>query len=43
MAKQGMKRPEISRGAGKNEQEPVPELQGEAKHTKKKAKTITEK
>lgn len=43
MAKQGMKRPEINQRKPKNEAPPVPELQGKAKHTKEKAKPITEK
>ncbi len=42
MAKQGMKRPEINGDKPKNDVPPVPELQGKAKHTKKKAKPITE-
>lgn len=37
MAKQGMKRPEITKQKPKNETEPVPEIQGKAKHTKQKA------
>lgn len=37
MAKQGMKRPDITKRP-KNDQEPVPELQGKAKHSKQKAK-----
>lgn len=44
MAKQGMKRPEIDRlKPPKNEQKPVPELQGKAKLSGEKAKPITEK
>lgn len=43
MAKQGMKRPQINGKPPKNELPPVPELQGKAKHTKEKAKPITEK
>ena len=39
MAKQGMKRPEITHRA-KNDAAPVPELQGKAKHTKQKANPI---
>ena len=42
MAKQGMKRPEVG-PKWKNDFLPVPELQGGAKHTKEKAKPITEK
>ncbi len=37
MAKQGMKRPDETRAREKNEQPPVPELQGKAKHTKQQA------
>ncbi len=40
MAKQGMKRPEITKHKPKNEAPPVPELQGKAKHTKQKADPI---
>lgn len=40
MAKQGMKRPEISSREQKNTQPPVPELQGRAKHTKKPARPV---
>ena len=40
MAKQGMKRPEISSQKQKNEFPPVPELQGKAKHSKKTARPI---
>lgn len=40
MAKQGMKRPNISRTEQKNEFPPVPELQGKAKHSKKPARPI---
>ncbi|MGI6497856.1 MAG: hypothetical protein ACOX0U_03335 [Oscillospiraceae bacterium] len=43
MAKQGMKRPGATHMKPKNEEPPVPELQGAAKHTKKKSKPITEK
>lgn len=39
MAKQGMKRPEITH-TKKNEQAAVPEIQGKAKHTKEKANPI---
>ena len=42
MAKQGMKRPEISSRDQKNTQPPVPELQGKAKHTKKPARPVPE-
>ncbi len=38
MAKQGMKRPEITKHKPKNDVPPVPELQGAAKNTKQKAK-----
>ena len=34
MAKQGMKRPEYTHPAPKNEMPPVPEIQGKAKHGK---------
>lgn len=40
MAKQGMKRPEISSRKQKNVFPPVPELQGKAKHSKKPARPI---
>ena len=40
MAKQGMKRPEISGNKPKNSVPPVPELQGKAKHTKAPASSI---
>ena len=39
MAKQGMSRPDWTK-ASKNSAPPVPELQGKAKHTKKKANPI---
>ncbi|TCL44437.1 hypothetical protein EDD78_10252 [Harryflintia acetispora] len=42
MAKQGMKRPSPAHKPPKNEVPPVPELQGKPKHTKEKAKPITE-
>lgn len=42
MAKQGMKRLEITHIRPRNELPPVPELQGKAKRTKEKAKPITE-
>lgn len=35
MAKQGMKRPERTKLHPRNEVEPVPEIQGKAKHGKK--------
>ena len=40
MAKKGMKRPEVTHTKPKNEVDPVPELQGKAKHSKEKAKPI---
>ena len=40
MAKQGMKRPDRTHTKPRNEQAPVPELQGRAKHTKKAASPI---
>jgi len=40
MAKQGMKRPEISTTKPKNNMPPVPEIQGKAKRTKKAANNI---
>lgn len=43
MAKKGMKRPEWTHVKPRNEVTPVPELQGKAKHTKEKAKPITER
>jgi hypothetical protein len=53
MAKAGMRRPDPEEPHGtesnrkthfpKNDARPVPELQGKAKHTKEKAKPITEK
>lgn len=42
MAKQGMKRPERTHTKPQNEVQPVPEIQGKAKHSDKKAKPITE-
>ena len=42
MAKQGMKRPEVTHTQRRNQVSPVPELQGAAKHTKQKARPITE-
>lgn len=43
MAKQGMKRPEVTHVKPRNEEAAVPELQGGAKRTKEKAKPVTEK
>ena len=40
MAKQGMKRPEYTHPAPKNEMPPVPEIQGKAKSSKKDANPI---
>ncbi len=40
MAKQGMKRPEITHEKSLNEQTAVPEIQGKAKHGKKSANPI---
>lgn len=40
MAKQGMSRPERTHAQPRNEVPPVPELQGKAKRTKKKASPI---
>ena len=40
MAKQGMKRPEITGGHPKNDVSPVPQIQGKAKSGKKKANPI---
>lgn len=42
MAKQGMKRPEVTHTKPRNEEPPVPELQGSAKRSKKKNKPVTE-
>ena len=42
MAKRGMKRIDRTHTQPKNQVPPVPELQGAAKHTKEKAKSITE-
>ena len=42
MAKRGMKRIDRTHVKPRNEVTPVPELQGAAKHTKEKAKPITE-
>lgn len=41
MAKQGMKRPEVTHVKPRNEEPPVPELQGAPKRTKEKAKPTT--
>ena len=40
MAKQGMKRPDVTRVHPKNEVSPVPQIQGKAKTGKKKAAPI---
>ena len=40
MAKQGMKRPDVSRVHPKNEVSPVPQIQGKAKTGKQKAAPI---
>ena len=40
MAKQGMKRPEVTNKHPKNDASPVPQLQGKAKTGKKKANPI---
>lgn len=40
MAKKGMARPDRTSIKPKNDAEPVPEIQGKAKHTKKPAKPI---
>lgn len=40
MAKQGMKRPERTHTRPRNQTDPVPELQGKAKHTKQSAKPL---
>ncbi len=42
MAKQGMKRPEVTHTQPRNDVKPVPEIQGRAKTTKEKAKPVTE-
>lgn len=42
MAKQGMKRPQRTHTQPRNDQQPVPELQGGAKSRKEKAKPVTE-
>ena len=43
MAKKGMARPEWTHVKPRNEEPPVPELQGAAKKTKAKAKPVKEK
>ncbi|MBQ7871088.1 MAG: hypothetical protein IJ357_02995 [Oscillospiraceae bacterium] len=40
MAKQGMKRPEVTKTHPRNAAPPVPELQGKAKSGKEKAKPV---
>ena len=40
MAKQGMKRPEVTHTKPRNDQAAVPEIQGKAKHGKEKANPI---
>ena len=40
MAKQGMKRPDMTRNHPKNDGSPVPEIQGKAKSGKRKAAPI---
>ena len=40
MPKKGMKRPARTHTQPRNQQEPVPELQGKAKHTKEKAPPV---
>ena len=40
MAKQGMARPDWTHTKSKNDQPPVPELQGKAKHTKERARPV---
>ena len=40
MAKQGMKRPNVTHTKQRNEQASVPAIQGKAKHGKEKAKPI---
>lgn len=42
MAKQGMKRPEVTHTKPRNNEPAVPEIQGRAKHGKEKAKPIVE-
>lgn len=43
MAKQGMKRPNYTHVKPRNEEAPVPEIQGAAKSRSEKAKPVTEK
>lgn len=43
MAKQGMKRPEVTHVKPRNDEPPVPELQGAPKRTKEKAKPNTQR
>ena len=43
MAKQGMKRPQVTHTQQRNDQAAVPELQGKAKSAGAKAKPVTEK
>ena len=43
MAKQGMKRPEVTHVKPRNEEPAVPELQGKAKRTKEKVQPATER
>ncbi len=40
MAKKGMKRPDRTHTQRRNQKEPVPEIQGKAKHAKEKAGPI---
>lgn len=40
MAKKGMKRPEVTHTQPRNDQPPVPEIQGKAKSGKEKARPI---
>ena len=42
MAKQGMKRPQVTNTKQRNDQSVVPELQGKAKSAGEKAKPLTE-
>ncbi len=42
MAKQGMKRPDKTHTRPKNEQPPVPEIQGKAKRSKEPAGPVTD-
>ncbi|MDD6188190.1 MAG: hypothetical protein PUB32_01260 [Clostridiales bacterium] len=43
MAKQGMKRPDYTQVKPRNEETPVPEIQGSAKSRNEKAKPVTER